>query len=51
MKKTVVIHIMVDDVELAELEEVIAYIEKGLEKYENKRIDVRMQDNPLVVRR
>jgi hypothetical protein len=48
MKKNVVITVMVDDVPLAELEELMEQIELTVENYEYKRIDTNLSDTNLV---
>lgn len=48
MKKSVVITIMLDNVIVSELDILLADIEQAIKKYENKRITVTMQDEPLV---
>lgn len=50
MKKTLIISIMVDNVELSELEELQVSIEDVFKNYDDKRITVQIQDEPLVTR-
>jgi len=50
MKKTLIISIMVDNVELSELEVIQTSIEHILKEHKDKRITIQIQDEPLVIR-
>lgn len=50
MKKTLIITIMVDGVELSHLEGLQTCIEDIFADYDDKRITVQIQDEPMVIR-
>ena len=51
MMKTVIITIMVDDVKLADLDSIQEQLDHLFETFENKRITMQIQDEPIVTRR
>jgi hypothetical protein len=50
MKKSIVVTIIVDNVELKDLDELTEAIQTLFEDYENKRINISLQDETLVAR-
>ena len=50
MKKTLIITVMVDGVELSELEHIQEDLESLFIDFDDKRITVQIQDEPLVKR-
>lgn len=48
MEKTLQIYITVDDVPLSELEDIEEQLRTIFEEYENKRIQITIQDEPMV---
>lgn len=48
MEKTIQVYITVDDVPLANLEEIEEAIRAVFEEYEYKRIQITIQDEPMV---
>jgi len=48
MGKSLMINIMIDDVELDELETLLGNIAKAIEEYENKRMSVTIQDESML---
>ena len=50
MKKTLIITVMVDGVELSELEEIQGKLDEVFDYWPDKRITVQIQDEPLVKR-
>lgn len=48
MKKSIQVFISVDDVDLADIEALEARLEEAFEEYEYKRIQMTIQDEPLV---
>jgi len=50
MKKTLMITIMVDDVELSELEPLQEELDSLFASFDDKRIIVQIQDEPMVKR-
>lgn len=51
MEKSVVITAMVDHVDLKDLDELIEKLEAVFEDYEDKRINVSLQDQPMIAAR
>jgi len=48
MKKTMVVTIIVDDVELSSIDELSEKLEEVVSKYQFKRIDINLNDYPMV---
>ncbi len=48
MKKNIQIYISVDDVELSDIEAIQDRLEDVFDEYEDKRIQMTIQDEPLV---
>ena len=51
MKQTILIQVVVDDVELNDLDSILNSIQKVIEKYPDKRITTNIQDEPLIRQR
>jgi len=51
MKKTIIITIMVDDVELEELSVIQESLDHVFQDYDNKRITMQIQDESIVTRK
>lgn len=48
MKKTIIITVIVDDVEILELSELLEKVEDIFEDYKHKRTDVSLSDSPMI---
>ncbi len=48
MKKSLIITVMVDDVQLIDLESIQDKLYEIFDEYENKRITMQLQDEPVV---
>lgn len=48
MNKTIVITIIVDDVDIKNLSELAESVESLFEDYQDKRIDINLSDNPMI---
>jgi hypothetical protein len=48
MEKSIIVTIMVDDVKLSDIETLSEALEKLLEDYEHKRVNLTIQDEKLV---
>lgn len=48
MGKSIVITVMVDNVEFSEIEEIETAIQQAVEEYKDKRVITNIQDEPLI---
>lgn len=48
MKKSTIITVMIDDITYSEIEELEQIIQDALSHYENKRVNVSIQDTPVL---